>query len=112
MTDEEFWDSTLAKVTALQDVKINEWGRKRDYFPALIASILHSTNAPRGSRRFSASELLLHQYPPERVIITSPEHDPDFGALGDWKSLKKALKDRTNRQTDRGPDAAILPIRR
>jgi len=92
LSSEEFWKSSLAKVTALYDVRINQWDRRRDFFPAQLASYqLNKARQNATDKAFNADDLLLQQYPPQKksVIITL---DPDRGAGGNWKDLKSALK--------------------
>lgn len=92
LSSEEFWKSTLAKVTALYRVRIDQWDRRRDFFPAQLASYqLNKSRQNATDKAFTADDLLLQQYPPQKksVIIT---HDPDRGAGGNWKELKSRLK--------------------
>ncbi len=92
LTEEEFYKSTLAKVTALYRVKVLTWDRTRDFFPAQLASYqLNKGRQSTSEKAWTAEDLLQQKYPPEKksVIIT---HDPDRGAGGNWKELKSALK--------------------
>lgn len=90
LSEEEFWGSTLAKVTALYRIQ-QEWCRTRDFFPAQIAAVgLNSTRTQATDKAWSAEEILLARYPKE--ADPTPPHDPDHGAQGNWRHLKAALK--------------------
>ena len=100
MTEPQFWKSTCAKVMALYRLKIIEWGRDRDYFPALCVATIRNALSSKTSRVWTADDILRLRYPPESVMITQ-QHDPDRGAMGDWKGLKQSLKERTRGQQKR-----------
>lgn len=77
-------------------VQIFDWDRRRDFFPAHAAAVaLNVTRSNPNDRIFEANDFLLTRYP---ALKPKVEHDPDHGAMGDWKGLRQALRGRTETQ--------------
>lgn len=87
MSDKEFWASTLAKVTAIYDIKIKGWNKTRDFFTAYCVAV--GLNMHRTEGFITPEQILGYRYSEESVTVT---HDPDFGAAGSWESLRAGLK--------------------
>lgn len=85
---------------ALRKMKLYDWGRTRDYFPALCAALMYNFMSSKDAKAWTPTSVLEGRYPPENInagVIITPGHDPDRGAQGDWKSLRSSLKSRANR---------------
>ena len=101
LTEDEFYQSTLAKVTALYRVQVLQWDKTRDYFVCdLIALTLNKLRQKETDKIWTADELLLQRYPKLKgqSVTVTPVHDPDFGAQGDPKELKASLKGVTRKK--------------
>ena len=72
----------MAQVMAIYDIKIREWGRRRDFFPAFAAS--SASGVP--------VESILGVYYPTSVVTTEEtEWDLDDGAICSEPAIRKAL---------------------
>jgi hypothetical protein len=91
MSEVEFWASTCAKVTAMYNIKVNVWDRTRDYFPSLCASIGINMHTKEGAEPITPDQILSHRYRKD-PDVTVTDHDPDHGALGDWRSMRSSIK--------------------
>jgi hypothetical protein len=88
LSEVEFWSMTLAQVTAIYRIRVLEWDRTRDFFQAQAISLQLTGHV-------SPEDILKQQYPSKKHVIIT--HDPDHGAAGDWRAMRAALKDRTER---------------
>ena len=86
----------MAQVMMLHEVKVQEWDRTRDTFPAMLtASYLTSQGARmNGSETITGESILAMAYPTRKKSRT----DPDQGAAGSWTALKSALKGTTEKR--------------
>lgn len=64
---------------ALQDLKVNEWDKTRDYFVCYMVSMLQAT---QGGKWVEPELLLAHKYLESDTVNYT--HDPDEGAI--WES--------------------------
>lgn len=71
MSEEEFWSSSLAKVTALSKAR-KDLDMRRDYFVAYLAS----AQLASGGVKTSIQDILSPFYP----LIIKPRIDPNRGA--------------------------------
>lgn len=87
MTEQEFWLATYAMVAILYRIKELEWGRRRDHFSAILIAMKVSSN----TKTYTGEDILDMIYPKlnEDVTVTV---DPDRGAGGDWRALRKSLR--------------------
>jgi hypothetical protein len=78
----------------LYQVKVLEWDRTRDFFPAQLAAIqMNRSRSKETDRVWTADDFLASYYSIEKSTI--PQHDPDHGAAGDWREFKMSLKGKT-----------------
>jgi len=78
---------------------VNKWHRRRDYFPALVAAEHLNGRRTKTTDHYSTpEEVLLRQYPKTKEDVMITEHDPDRGALGDWRGLRGSLKEVTTKK--------------
>jgi len=97
MTETEFWSSTLAKVTALYRVQIQDWAYTRDHFVADITStMLNKMRREKSDKVWSPDDLLESKYPPRKRDSVMHTHDPDRGAMGNWRDLRGSFKSFTD----------------
>jgi hypothetical protein len=83
LTEDEFWASTMAKVMALHDIRVNEWDRRRDYFVAYMVSTLQACH---GSKDPIDPETLLEaKYDKRPGSDVYHTYDPDEGAM--WEGI-------------------------
>jgi hypothetical protein len=100
LTEEEFWQSTLAKVTALYRIQVLQWDQTRDYFVCELVSLtLNKLRTKEDQHIWTTEELLSRRYPKfkSQTVTVTPKHDPDFGAAGGTE-LKTALKGITEKR--------------
>lgn len=85
---------------ALYQVKVLDWDRRRDFFPAQLAALaMNWTRTTAADKAYTPEDFLLARYPKEKTPTQS--HDPDRGAMGDWKNLRDGLKQFTETEQER-----------
>ena len=72
----------MAQVMAIYDIKVKDWGRRRDFFPALAASF---------AGRVPVDDILKVYYPASVVTTEEAEWDLDDGAICSEPAIRKAL---------------------
>lgn len=79
-------------MTAIYRVKILEFAKTRDYYPAYCAALI--LNYLSKDSTVTPEELLNYRYPTLKGDVTVTEYDTDFGAQGDWRGLRDAMRGR------------------
>lgn len=93
MTEQEFWQSTYARVMALYRIQILGWAQTRDFFPAQAITNFVNCNAGKGAAAISTPEVLGQRYPQSKK---KEKVNLDRGVPG-WKEFKGAMKGVTDK---------------
>lgn len=73
--------------------------RQRSFYGAQIAAIILNSRPglTKTSKFWDPEELMPHF----KSVVTTPKHDPDHGAAGDWRGVKQAMKATTQKAKEK-----------